>query len=119
MEIKSHKDLIVWQRAIELIKIIYQITGRFPAEELYGLVNQMRRAAISIASNIAEGRSRGTRKDFTQFLRMAMGSTAELETQIIIAQDLYSHADFRQAESLLTEISKMLTSMIQKLKANS
>ncbi len=119
MEIKSHKDLIVWQRAIELTKAIYAITGSFPAQELYGLISQMRRAAISIASNVAEGRSRGTRKDFIQFLRIALGSTAELETQIVIAKDLYINTNFQKAENLLIEVQKMLTGMIQKLKANS
>lgn len=79
----------------------------------------MRRSAISIASNIAEGRNRGTRKDFVQFLRMASGSTAELQTQIIVAKESYPHSLYNDIERTLVEIEKMLASMIRKLKANS
>src|SRR3989338_6281777 len=88
MSIHSHKDLIVWQKGIDLSKKIYILTEKFPREEIYGITSQMRRAAISIPSNIAEGRSRGTRKDFVQFLRIAIGSASELETQIEIAKNL-------------------------------
>jgi len=77
--IHSYKDLIVWQRATGLAVLIYEITEMFPNNELYGLVSQMRRCAISIISNIAEGRRRGSRKDFHQFLTIAYGSGAELE----------------------------------------
>lgn len=86
--ISSYRDLVVWQKAIQLAIEIYQLTDRFPREEQFGLVSQMRRAAVSIASNIAEGRSRGTRKDFAHFLTMAYASGAELETQIYIARQL-------------------------------
>jgi len=94
MGIKSYKDLIVWQRAVEVSKKIYVVTKSFPPEELYGLSSQMRRAAVSIASNIAEGRNRGTHKNFVQFLRVASGSTAELQTQIIIAKMFYLHESY-------------------------
>jgi len=103
--------------------LIYELTEAFPKEELYNLVSQMRRSAVSIPSNIAEGRSRGTRKDFQQFLRIAYGSGAELETQIIIAQKLKktSNLGYSKVESLLSEVMKMLNTMISKfnLKANS
>lgn len=84
----SYKDLIVWQKAIKLAVMIYQITSSFPKEEVYGLTSQLRRAAVSIPSNIAEGRHRGSRKDFLQFLRIAYASGAEVETQLLIAKEV-------------------------------
>src|SRR3989338_8957602 len=86
--IKSHKDLIVWQKAVSLSLLVYRLTKDFPQREVYALSSRMRRAAVSIASNIAEGRSRRTRKDFQHFLHMAYGSVAELETQLLIAKQL-------------------------------
>ena len=118
MEIKSFKELIVWQKSIELVKEVYRATNSFPSSEQFGLTSQMRRAAISIPSNIAEGKKRSTRKDFTNFLFMADGSAAELETQIIIAKDLYPEIDYQKSEGLLLEVQKMLSAMIKKLKAN-
>jgi len=117
--IKSYKELIVWQKSVELSIIIYKITKEFPKEELFGLTSQMRRSAVSIPSNIAEGRCRGTRKDFIQFLRIALGSCGELETQIIITKKigLISDKDYHLLDSYLVEISKMLNSMIKKLSA--
>ena len=102
---------------MELSKEIYLLTENFPKEEMYGLTSQMRRAAVSVSSNIAEGRSRGTRKDFVQFLRISNGSVAELQTQIEIAKllpktHMYS---YEKVESLIGEISRMLSSMIKKL----
>jgi len=115
--IKSHKDLIVWQKSIELVLSIYQLTKDFPKEEVYGLTSQIRRSAISIPSNIAEGRSRGTRKDFTQFLRIAFGSGAELETQLLIARKLSfgPEIDYNKVGDDLNEIMRMLNAMIHKL----
>ena len=118
MYIQSFKQLIVWQRSIELVKEIYKVSREFPKYELYGLVSQMRRAAVSIPSNIAEGRKRKTRKDFLHFLRMSDGSAAEVETLIIITKDLYPNIDFHRAESLLEEIQKMLITMIKKLEGS-
>ncbi|MEK7146722.1 MAG: four helix bundle protein [Patescibacteria group bacterium] len=116
-KIYSYKDLIVWQRSIQLVVIIYELTEYFPREELYGLTSQIRRAAVSIPANIAEGRFRGTRKDFSQFLRISYGSGAELETQIEIAKKLKktSNLDYSKADSLLLEVMKMLNAMIRKL----
>ncbi len=88
MAINSYQDLIVWKKSIELVIELYTLTEKFPKEEIYGLTSQMRRAAVSIPSNIAEGRLRGTRKDFRHFLLNSFGSGGELETQLIIAQRL-------------------------------
>lgn len=121
VEVRSHKDLIVWQKAIDLTVFVYQLTDRFPHREIYGLSSQMRRAAVSIASNIAEGRSRGTQKDFAHFLRMAYGSVSELETQLYICAklNLRKNEESSPIDGLLTEISKMLHVMIKKLEARS
>ena len=115
---RSYKDLIVWQRAIELVKEIYGVTNFLPREEIYGLRSQMRRASVSIPSNIAEGYQRKNRKEYLQFLRIAYGSAAELETQIIISKDMYTKIDFPKAESLLNEVQRMLNVMIQRLENN-
>lgn len=117
MIVNSFRDLIVWQKAFALSIVIYKITETFPKEDLYGLTSQVRRSAISIPSNIAEGRHRGTRKDFTQFLRIAYGSGAELETQIEIAKALekVSQGDYLKIIEALTEVMKILNVMIKKL----
>lgn len=117
MYLESFKQLTVWQRAMELVKETYLVTGHFPRSELYGLVNQMRRSAVSIPSNIAEGEKRKTTKDFLLFLRMADGSAAELETQVLIAKSLYTDINFFRQENLLTEVQKMLNAIIKKLEA--
>ena len=107
---KPHHKLNVWKKAIEFVKRIYQITVGFPAEEKFGLVSQMRRSAISIASNISEGAGRNNKKEFNQFLGIAQGSSAELETQLIIARELGILAD-QLADELIIEldtISKMI-----------
>jgi four helix bundle protein len=119
--INSYRDLIVWQKSKDLVIEIYKITSFFPREEVYGLTSQMRRCSISIPSNIAEGRYRGTKRDFVQFLRIAFGSGAELETQIIIAKEIYnkSGVDFSKAERLLEEVMKMLNVMIRNINPKS
>lgn len=116
-KIYTYKDLIVWQKGIELVTEIYTLTSSFPKEEIYGLISQMRRSAISIPSNIAEGRCRGSKKDYLQFLRIAFGSGAELETQVVVAKRLYTTAqnDFSKVDSLLNEVMKMLNTMIRKM----
>jgi len=88
--IKSYKDLEVWVIGMELAKEIYKLSGGLPKEELYGITSQIRRAAVSIPSNIAEGQQRHYRKEFVQFLYQAMGSLAELETQLILVKELYT-----------------------------
>lgn len=117
---RSYTDLIVWQKAVALSLDIYGITKHFPRDERFSLVDQMRRAAISIPSNIAEGRSRGSVRDFAHFLRIALGSAAELETQLIIARELkYSgEADYSRASFLLSEVRRMLHAIIKKLETS-
>lgn len=115
MYIQSFKQLIVWQKSINLVQEIYRCTSPLPKEELYGLTSQMRRAAISIPSNIAEGKKRKTRKDFIKFLRIADGSAAELETQIIITNGLYPSINCSTASSLLEEVQKILITIIRQL----
>ena len=115
--IQSHTELIVWQKGIILTLLIYKITERFPTKEIYGLTSQIRRAAVSIPSNIAEGRRRGTKADFMNFLRIAHGSLAELETQLLIGYKLLycTSDDYKEIYSLITEMGKMLHAMIIKL----
>jgi four helix bundle protein len=115
MKIQSYRDLIVWQRAIELVTEIYHLTKKLPKNEDYGIVSQMRRAAISIPSNIAEGYRRKNRKEYLQFLYIAFGSASELETQLIICEKIYSDIEYIKANSLLNETIKMLSSIINKL----
>ncbi len=119
-EIKSYKDLIVWQKSIELVVEIYRITKLFPKEELYGITSQMRRAVVSIPSNIAEGYSRRHRKEYSQFIRTSFGSGAELETQIIVSKRLnfVPVQEFKKADNLLEEIMKMLNSLYFSLVAS-
>ncbi len=112
---KSHKDLLVWQKAIDFVVEIYRVTAELPKDELYGISQQMRRAAVSIPSNIAEGQHRKNLKEFLQFLRISYGSGAELETQLIIAEKLYPKINFTKSKDMLNEIQKMLTGLIQKL----
>ena len=115
--IHTYKDLTVWQKAIELSVEIYELTAQFPSEEKYGLSSQMRRAAVSIPSNIAEGRLRGSKKEYKQFLLIAFGSGGELETQMEIAKRLKKTKDLNYAkvESLLVEIMKMLNKIISQI----
>ncbi len=108
---------MVWQRARELAALLYTLTQQFPREEIYGLTGQLRRAGVSIASNIAEGSRRGTRSDYRSFLTMARGSALEVQTQLMIARDLGfgDAAQVARAENLAEEISKMLWAITQKL----
>lgn len=116
--LKSYKELIVWRKSIQLVKEIYIFTKKFPSSELYGLTSQIRRAAISIPSNIAEGYGRKSFKEYLQFVSIAYGSALELETQIFIAKELNFaiHKDYTNVESLLDEVARMLNSMIYKMK---
>lgn len=117
MYLESYKQLKVWQRSIELVKEVYKVTDKFPKSELYGLTSQMRRCSISIPSNIAEGYKRKNKGEYIQFLSIADASAAELETQIIIAKEIYHDIDFSKIESLIEEVQKMLITMIKKLNA--
>ncbi len=114
---QNYKDLVVWQKGIALAKAVYQLTSKFPAEEKFGLVSQMRRAAVSIPSNIAEGQARHTTGEFIQFISHAEGSTAELETQLILSIELaFAKTENAKAEfALLDEIRRMLNGLRRKL----
>lgn len=116
--IKTFRDLIVWQKSISFVTEIYKMTNAFPKEEQFSLTNQLRRAAISIPSNISEGFGRHTRKEYIRFLQIAIGSTFELQTQIEIAKNLnfISQEDFYRIFELSKEIERMLSSLITKLK---
>lgn len=122
--LKSYKELIVWQKAMQLVEQVFILTDTFPKSEMYGIISQMRRAAIAIPSNIAEGYGRKSAKEYSQFYSIAYGSALELETQLIIAKRL-KLADikkFDKAEDLLEEVLKMLnvmTSKMRKLNASS
>ena len=115
--IRDHRDLVVWQKAMALAKTVYQFTARFPAEEKFGLVSQMRRAAVSVPSNIAEGHARRTTGEFIQFISHGEGSLAELDTQTRLSVEL-GFCGRLEAETVLasvTEVRKMLTSLRRKL----
>lgn len=114
----SYRDLRVWQRAMSLVVSVYSATQSFPHGELYGLVSQMRRAAISIPSNIAEGKGRLTDRDRARFFSQARGSLLELETQVEIARQLHYLAD-ADASSLLSlsdEVGRMLSSLLESIR---
>ncbi len=115
--LQSHRELIVWQRAIQLSIAIYQLSAGFPRREIYGLTSQLRRASVSIASNIAEGYGRGSKGEYKQFLSIARGSNLELQTQLVIAKELQfaSAASIDAAECITIEIDKMLNTMLKKL----
>ena len=118
---RSYRDLEVWQRAMTLAREIYQVTVRFPGEEKFGLVNQMRRAAVSIPSNLAEGHARSGSNEFRHFVSITMGSVAELETQIILSADL-GYLNVKAKDGLLNQvdtIGKMLRGLYKSLKPKS
>jgi len=116
-KIKNFQDLRIWQKGIEVVKDIYILTKKFPKEELFGLTSQMRRSAVSIPSNIAEGFRRYHNKEYKQFLYIAMGSCAELETQIIIVHELDYLNDIDKIEIIekLKYICRMINQLIRKL----
>ena len=115
---KTHKELEVWKRGIELVSFVYRVTKEFPLEELYGLTNQIRRSAVSVPSNIAEGSARSSRKELIHFLYISLGSLSELETQMIIARNLgfLSHEDMNEFEQKSVTLIRMLTAQIKALK---
>lgn len=119
--VKSYKDLIVWQKSMDLVEHVYRATRAFPREERYGLSSQVRRAAVSVPSNIAEGQARSSPAEFRNFLSIARGSLAEVETQLLIATRLsyISMQDLQQTMELHTEISKMLPALMASLKVAS
>ena len=117
----SFKDLSVWQRAVQLTLEVYKLTGDFPTSERFGLTNQLRRASVSVASNIAEGYGRSTKGEYVQFLGHARGSVSEVETQLVIARALAFGAKQKldTAESLCNEVGRMLRAMMKTLQSKS
>ena len=115
--VRSYKDLLVWQKGVELVKQIYILTSQFPADERFGLTTQMRRAAVSIPSNIAEGQARRTTPEFIQFISHAEGSAAELDTQLLISVELgyCQQVIAERSLSLILELRKMLNALRRKL----
>jgi four helix bundle protein len=120
LKIKNYQELNIWKRSVEMAIEIYNTSKNFPKEDLYGLTSQMRRASVSIPSNIAEGFNRYHNKEFRQFLYVNLGSCAEVETQLFIAQRL-NYVDQEKASKLikeLGEIGKMINSLIKKINGN-
>ncbi len=120
-EIRTFRDLIVWQKSMTMVTDIYRATGAFPREELFGLTSQMRRCAVSIPSNIAEGYGRQSTGDYIRFLQIALGSLYELQTQVEIANNLnyFNNKDPLDGKSLLEqsrEVERMLKRLLDKLK---
>ncbi|KFF08420.1 four helix bundle protein [Chryseobacterium luteum] len=113
----NFKELLVWQKSIDFVTDVYGITGSFPKDEMYGLISQIRRASVSIPSNIAEGNSRRSKPDYLQFLKIARGSCAEVETQLIISRNLnyLNEQDHQKLNQGIVEISKMLNGLINSL----
>lgn len=108
----GYKDLLVWQKAMTLVKITYRTCDQLPRHEQFILVSQMLRAAISIPSNIAEGWSRNRKLEFIRFLEIAYASSCELETQILICEDRYKNVEYNETHQLITEVQKMLSKLI-------
>ena len=116
--LKSHKELIVWQKSVQLTKEIFLLTDKFPKSELYGIISQMKRASVSIPSNIAEGYGRKSTKEYSQFYSISYGSALELETQIIICKELQfaEKEDYNKVDLFLDEVLRMLNSMTFQMK---
>ena len=114
-KIHNFKDLIAWQKGHQLVLMVYKITKDFPHEEQFGLTNQLRRAVVSITSNIAEGFSRGTYKDKSKFYSMALGSLTEIQNQFLVAKDVgYLNEDvFNKLDTLTIEMSKIINGLIK------
>ena len=117
MQVKCYRDLIAWQKAMLLVAEVYRLTAGFPREEVYGLKSQLRRASVSVPSNIAEGHGRATRGEYVQFLCHARGSLCELETQIILSQQLgyVTQEQEREALARADEVGRILNGVILSL----
>lgn len=113
---RKHHELKAWQGAMELVKEIYRVTRYFPREEIYGLVSQMRRAAVSIPSNISEGAARGGDREFIQFLIIARGSLSELETQLLISNDLGYMRDVSDIQERIDKLFSLIGGLLRSLR---
>jgi len=118
---RNYSDLIVWQKAMGFVEEVYRASSRFPREEVYGLTSQVRRAAVSIPSNIAEGQGRRSRREFRRFLRVAHGSLREVETQVLLAERLhYLDTDTKgQLMRMSSEIGRLLNGLVRSLSQDS
>jgi four helix bundle protein len=118
---RSYRDLLAWQKGMLLAKGIYRLTAEFPKEEKFGLISQMRRAAVSVPSNLAEGQARRTRGEFVQFISHAEGSVAELDTQLTLSVELEfcSESDATETDGLIQELRKMLNVLRRSISSNS
>jgi four helix bundle protein len=117
MPSRNYRDLVAWQKAMDLVEGVYRVSKEFPREEVYGLTSQVRRAAVSVPSNIAEGEGRGADKEFAQFLRIAHGSLREVETQLMIAERL-DYIDCEMTKPLLelsSEVGRVVTGLLRSL----
>jgi four helix bundle protein len=113
-KIQTYKDLQIWQRSMELVASVYTLTEKLPQQEQYGLISQIRRCSVSIPSNIAEGSGRGSPKDFAQFLRIARGSLYELDTQLLLMENLFKEPTAKPREEI-QQLIKMTTTIIKSL----
>ena len=115
--VKDYRDLIVWQKAMDLVEAVYRTSAAFPREKIYGLTSQLRRAAVSIPSNIAEGNGRNTTRDYLHFLGMAYGSVKEMETQVLIAERLQyiPSSDSNRLVQMTIEIARLLSGLMNSL----
>ena len=116
-KIKSYRELLIWQKSIDLVTVVYKLTKKFPKIEKYALIDQIHRAAVSVPSNIAEGQARQHTKEFRQFLYMALGSLAELDTQLIIATKLgyIKDDDLNGLDVRIAELRRMIAGLLSKL----
>ena len=115
--IESHRDLIAWKKAIGLVTTCYRLTRKFPADERFGLTQQLQRAAVSVPANIAEGKGRGTPKEFARFLNVASGSLTELDTHLVIANELgyITHEELREVGDVVEEVGRIITGLRKSL----
>ncbi|HGY55478.1 MAG TPA: four helix bundle protein [Caldithrix abyssi] len=115
---KTYRDLLIWQKSMALVSEVYKLTKSFPNEEMFGLSAQLRKASVSVPSNIAEGYGRNSTKDYVRFLHIAIGSLYEIQTQIEIAFELkyLPSEDFTRLDKLMKEIERMISSLLRKLK---
>ena len=119
MEVKSYKDLLVWQKAMDMTSLVYSVTAELPVDERFGLISQARRAAVSVPANLAEGHRRASTKDYLRFVSIAAGSLAELETLIELAVRLYSiqSSSLEELVSSADEVGRMVRGLQQSLEA--
>jgi four helix bundle protein len=117
VKVDNYKDLLAYQKSYKLALLVYDITAKFPDAERYGLVSQLRRAAVSVPSNIAEGYRRGSKKEYNQFLKVSLGSNAELETQLSLSKDLgyIDEATFKQVYDMNEEVGRLLANYITRI----